>query len=438
MTTRAPAGSLWSATCAPMDPLPQLDAETRAEVAVIGAGYTGLSAALHVAEAGRDVLVLEAREIGEGGSGRNGGQVIAGLKHDPDILEARLGVRVGGQLAARAAEAPDLVFELIRRHAIECDATRTGWMQLAVSPTHLGALERRARQWRARGADVTVLSDRDAAQLTGTVRYCGGWIDRRGGTVQPLAYLRGLARAALAGGARLFTQSAARRLSSSGGTWRIETARGSVFARTVIAATDAYTDRALDDLRRTVVAVPSIQVATTPLPPALVAKILPGGQSVSDTRRLLSYFRLDAAGRFVLGTRGSYADVPIPANTQAHERALREIYPELAGLPLEYRWGGFVALTRDGLPHLHEPAPGFLAGLGYNGRGVAMATAMGRLLGRRALGESTESLDFPVTPVRPIRLHGLSRLGARATIRYLQVRDALELDSRRPLRRRVA
>ena len=421
-----------------MDPLPQLDAEIRAEVAVIGAGYTGLSAAMHVAEAGRDVLVLEAREIGEGGSGRNGGQVIAGLKHDPDILEARFGSRVGGQLAGRAAEAPDLVFELIRRHAIECDATRTGWIQLAASPTQLGALEQRARQWRARGADVAVLSDRDAARLTGTVRYCGGWIDRRGGTVQPLAYLRGLARVALAGGARLFTQSAAKRLSSSGGTWRIETARGAVIARTVIAATDAYTDRALDDLRRTVVAVPSIQVATTPLPPPLRAKILPGGQSVSDTRRLLSYFRLDGAGRFVLGTRGAYADVPVPAHTPAHERALREIHPELEGLPLEYRWGGFVALTRDGLPHLHEPAPGLLAGLGYNGRGVAMATAMGRLLGRRALGESAESLDFPVTPVRPIRLHGLSRLGARATIRYLHVRDALEQNPRRPLRRRVA
>ncbi len=438
MTTRSAAGSLWSATCAPMEALPQLDADLRAEVAVIGAGFTGLAAALHVAAAGRDVVVLEARDLGDGGSGRNGGQVIAGLKHDPDALEARFGERAGTQLVACAAQAPDLVFELIQRHAIDCEATRAGWMQLATSHAHLGALERRAQQWRARGADVAVLTGRDAAQLTGTARYCGGWIDRRGGTGQPLAYLRGLARAALAGGARLFTQSAAQRLSSSGGTWRIGTARGSVSAQTVIAATDAYTDGALDDLRRTVIAVPSIQVATTPLPAPLRAKILPGGESVSDTRRILSYFRLDAAGRFVLGTRGSYADVPIPATTHAHERALREIYPELEGLPLEYRWGGLVALTRDGLPHLHEPAPGLLAGLGYNGRGVAMATMMGRLLARRALGESVESLGFPVTPVRPIRLHGLSRLGARASIRYLQVRDALERETRRPPPRRVA
>jgi glycine/D-amino acid oxidase-like deaminating enzyme len=437
VTTLSATGSLWSATCRPMEPLPQLGDEAHAEVVVIGAGYTGLSAALHVAAAGREVLVLEAAELGEGGSGLNGGQVVPGLKHEPDLLAARYGERIGTQLTARSGEAPDLVFDLIRRHSIECDAVRTGWLQLAVSESHLPPLQRRAEQWRRRGADVAVLSDREAAQLTGSTRYCGGWIDRRGGTVHPLAYLRGLARAAQRSGARIFTRSAAARLSRSGGGWRVDTQRGWVDARTIILATDAYTDRAFDELRRTVVAVPSIQVATAPLPPPLRTAILPTRQSVSDTQRLLCYFRMDASGRFVLGTRGSFADVPIPATTAAHERALREIYPELAGFPLEYRWGGFVALTRDGLPHLHEPAPGLLAGLGYNGRGVAMATAMGRLLARRALGESAESLDFPLTPLQPIRLHGLSRLAARATIRYLQLRDALEQGSRRPPRRRV-
>ncbi len=421
-----------------MERLPQLSGATRADVVVIGAGYTGLSAALHIAAAGREVVMLEAGELGAGGSGLNGGQVIPGLKHDPDLLAARYGERIGAQLTARSAEAPDLVFDLIERHSIECDAVRTGWMQLAVSESHLPRLQQRAEQWRRRGANVATLSDREAAQLTGSKRYCGGWIDRRGGTVQPLAYLRGLARAATRCGARIFVRSAAAKLSRVAGGWRVDTERGSADAGIVILATDAYTDRALDALRRTVVTVPSIQVATTPLPPPLRAAILPHGQSVSDTQRLLCYFRVDASGRFVLGTRGSYADVPVPGTTTAHERAIRDIYPELVGLPLEYRWGGFVAMTQDGLPHLHAPAPGLLAGLGYNGRGVAMATAMGRLLGRRALGESVESLDFPVTPLRPIRLHSLSRLAARATIRYLQLRDALEQSLRRPLPGRAA
>jgi glycine/D-amino acid oxidase-like deaminating enzyme len=424
--TAGPAGSLWAATSAPLTPLAQLAADTRADIVVIGAGYTGMSAALHAAAAGGDVVVLEAREIGEGGSGLNGGQVIAGLKHDPDVLESLYGERVGAQLAACSGGAPDLVFDLIRRHAIECHAVRAGWLQLAVAERHLAALERRARQWRSRGADAAVVSDREAARLTGTRRYCGGWIDRRGGTVQPLAYLRGLARAAMGSGARLFVHSPVTRLSPRAGGWRVDTPRGSIDAVTVVVATDAYTGRPFGALRRTVVAVPSIQVATEPLPHDARAVILPGGQSVSDTQRILRYFRLDADGRLVLGTRGSYGDIPVPTGSRAHERALRELYPQLAGVALTYRWGGFVAMTRDGIPHLHEPAPGLLAALGYNGRGVAMATAMGRLLARRALGESAASLEFPITPVRPIRLHALSRMGARATIRYLQARDALE------------
>ena len=419
-------GSLWMSSCAPLAPLPQLGTEARAEIAVIGAGYTGLSAALHAASAGRDVLVLEAGEIGEGGSGLNGGQVIAGLKHDPDALERLYGEQAGAQLAACAGSAPDLVFDLIKQYGIECDAVRTGWLQLAVSETQLPGLERRAAQWRSRGADVAVLSARDAAELTGTARYCGGWIDRRGGTVQPLAYLRGLTRACQGHGVRLFARSPARRLARQGGIWRIDTERGAVAAQTVIVATDAYTDRVFDQLRRTVVAVPSIQVASAPLPTELRTRILPHGQSVSDTQRILRYFRLDASGRFVLGTRGAYTDIPSPANTPTHERALRELYPELAGVPIEYRWGGFVAMTRDGIPHLHEPEPGLLAGLGYNGRGVAMATTLGRVLARRARGEPAESLGFPLTPVRPIRLHGFSRMAARAAIRYLQTRDALD------------
>ena len=437
MTSSSATGSLWSATCAPIG-LPQLATATRAEVVVVGAGYTGLSAALHIAAAGRDVVVLEARELGEGGSGLNGGQVIAGLKHDPDLLVARYGETVGSQLIARSAQAPDLVFDLIRRHAIECDAARAGWLQLAVSESHLPLLQRRADQWRQRGADVAALSDREVTHLTGSTRYCGGWIDRRGGTVQPLAYLLGLARAAMRSGARIYTQSPAAKAIPAGGGWCVEGRGGRVSARALILATDAYTDRAFDALRRTVVTVPSIQVATAPLPSRLRAAILPGGHSVSDTQRLLCYFRLDAAGRLVLGTRGSYGDIPVPARTAAHERALREINPELAGIPLQYRWGGLVALTPDGLPHLHEPAPGMVAGLGYNGRGVAMATAMGLLLARRALGEPGESLEFPLTPIRPIRLHGLSHLAARATIRYLQLRDAIETGSRRQPRRSAA
>ena len=416
--------SLWSAT-APAGPVcGVLAGSLRAEAVVVGAGYTGLSAALHLAEAGRDVIVLEAAEIGERASGLNGGQVIPGVKPDPDALEAMLGAQ-GARAVATTAAAPDLVFDLIARHGIQCEARRMGWIQPATSEQMLAQQTQRAAQWQRRGAAVGMLSRDEVARLTGAVGYCGGLIDRRGGTVQPLAYARGLAHALARTGGRIYTRSPALRLARAGDTWCVETPGGSVRAPLAILATNAYTDAIHDGLRRSVVPVPSFQVATAPLPAQLRAGILPEGQGASDTWHLLRYFRLDAAGRLVLGTRGTFATAPTLHDVRYHYRAARELFPQLGEISFEYHWGGFVAMTRDHLPHLHELEPGLLAGLGYNGRGVAMATVMGRLLARRALGTPPEELGFPVTSLRPIPWHALSGLGVRTTIQYLRMVDGL-------------
>jgi len=416
--------SLWTATAIAGPQVSELTGDVQAQVAVVGAGYTGLSAALHLAEAAQDVVVLDAAEIGAGASGLNGGQVIAGLKADPDELERLYGEK-GEAVVSTVSGAPDIVFELIRKHSIDCDAVRSGWIQSAVSEASLDTLARRMRQWAKRGAPVELLSRQETARLTGSEFYLGGWIDRRGGTVQPLSYVRGLARAAKGAGARLFTRSPAVKLERTAGSWRICTPRGSVQSPVVIVATDAYTDHLIDDLRRTIVAVPSLQVATVPLPQGLRSTILPERQAVSDTQRLLRYFRLDATGRLLMGTRGAFADTPQAFAVAHHYRAAREIYPQLQGIGFEYHWGGWVGMTPDGLPHLHEIAPGLMAGLGYNGRGIAMATVMGRLLARWVLAGSARELPFPVAPVRPIPLHRLSGLGARVAIQYYRALDAL-------------
>ncbi len=413
--------SLWEATAAPAPDTPTLQGALRAEVAIVGAGFTGLSAALHLAEAGRDVVVIDAQAPGWGASGRNGGQVIAGVKDDPDVLEQRHGTA----LVATVGSGPDLVFDLIARHAIDCSPVRSGWLQLAVSEATLRVASGRAAQWQARGAPVRALDAREAARLSGSGVYVGGWLDRRGGTVQPLAYARGLAAAAQRAGARIFSASPATGLAQNGG-WDVQTPHGSVRAATVILATNAYTDRLHDPLRRSVVAVPSYQIATDPLPEALRASILPEGQSVSDMRRLLRYFRTDAEGRLVMGARGVYGDAPPAQAMRRQLQAVREIYPQAAGLAFPYRWGGMVAVTPDHMPHLHALAPGLLAGLGYNGRGVAMATLMGKLLADWAGGADADALGFPVTTLSPMRLHAFSRLGVRAAVQYLAARDALE------------
>jgi glycine/D-amino acid oxidase-like deaminating enzyme len=425
-TESTDAHSLWAATAAPLAPQSQLAGPVQADVAVVGAGYTGLAAALHLSEAGRSVVVLDAVEPGERASGLNGGQVIPGLKYDPDTLEEMYGAQLGPQLVATVASGPDLVFGLIGRHGIACDAVRNGWLQLATSESALGSLAARARQWQQRGVAAQVLTRQDAVRLTGSQRYCGGWLDRRGGTLQPLAYVRGLARSALRAGCRIHAHSPALRLTRSGRAWCIETPRGELRSELVILATNAYADRLHGPLRRSVVAIPSFQVATAPLPPALRAAILPEGQAVSDTCRLLRYFRLDAQGRLVMGTRGLFGTHPPAVAARHHYRAVREIYPQLDGLPFEFHWGGMVAMTRDHLPHLHELAPGLRAALGYNGRGVAMATVLGTLLARWSLGEPPAELGFPVTPVRPMALHRWSRLGARVAIQTLRTLDGID------------
>jgi glycine/D-amino acid oxidase-like deaminating enzyme len=416
--------SLWSVTAPPGPECARLAAPEKAQVAIVGAGYTGLAAALQLAEAGAEVVVLESREVGECASGLNGGQVIPGVKHDPDTLEELFGPQAA-RLIDTVAAGPEVVFGLIERLKIACDATRSGWIQPATSDAALEQQAQRVEQWRRRGAPVEMLARAQVTRLTGSARYLGGLLDRRGGTVQPLAYARGLARAALAAGVRLYTRSAALRLTPENGGYRIETAAGSVSAPRVIIATNAYTGALTGSLRRSIVRVPSFQVATAPIPSELRATILPGGQSASDTCRLLRYFRMDASGRLVMGTRGTFATTPTTHTVRHHYRAVAEIYPQLAGLGFEYHWGGFVAMTPDHLPHLHELSPGLTTGLGYNGRGVAMATVMGGLLARWARGEPAAELGFPVTPLRPVPLHAFSGLGVRATIQYLRLADAL-------------
>ncbi len=418
------AQSLWQAT-APQAPayLP-LRGTHSTRIAVVGAGYTGLSAALHLAEAGQDVVVLEANQPGWGASGRNGGQVIAGVKHDPETLQRLFGDAIGQRLIDLAGAAPDLVFDLIERHCIACDAIRRGWLQLAVSPASEAVLQERARQWRTQGAECRMLGAAETASHTGSAAYQAAMLDPRGGTVQPLAYAQGLAAAALRAGARLFGGSPVSALRRHASGYQLTTAAGALTVDRVILATNAYADRLQNSLRRSIVTVPSWQVATAPLPPAIRQTILPGLQSGSDMRRLLRYFRLDAAGRFILGSRGSFAEPQPDAAVRRLCQAALSLFPQLRGIPFTHHWGGMVAVTPDHMPHLHVLAPGLFAGLGYNGRGVAMATAMGAELAKLAAGTPPEQASFPVSPLRPMRLHAASRLGVRATIAWYRMLDA--------------
>jgi glycine/D-amino acid oxidase-like deaminating enzyme len=415
--------SLWRATAPHAPATVVLGDRVEADVAIVGAGYTGLSCAIALAETGRNVVVLEAREIGHGASGRNGGQVIPGLKQDPDELIARYGREHGEGLVRLAGGAADRMFALIAKHGIDCGARQCGWIQPAHSAAAARAVVARARQWAARRAPVELLAGQQLALLLGTDTYRAGWLDRRGGAVQPLAYARGLARTALKLGARIHTGSPVVEIVHHIDEWAAMTPRGEVRARQLVLATDAYSGPLWPDMVTNQVIVTSVQTATEPLPDAIRHTILPGGTVASDTRKLLYYFRLDADGRFIIGGRGSVTDKVSPRVYAALRSVATRIYPFLAGVPWPYRWYGRVGITRDWLPHLAELAPGVWTVLGYCGRGVAMATTMGLVLGDMLSGG--HKLAYPAASLRPIPLHGLRQPLLQAGIAYYRLREAL-------------
>ncbi|GJD50324.1 Gamma-glutamylputrescine oxidoreductase [Methylobacterium crusticola] len=424
MTEPFPLGpSLWATTAPPAPPTEPLGASGRADAVVIGGGFCGLSTALHLAEAGLRPVLLEAREIGFGGSGRNGGQVIPGLKHDPDELVARLGPERGERLAAFAGGCADTVFDLIARHRMAVPHVRTGWIQGAHTPDGLRRAERRAAQWARRGAPVRLLDKPETDRLLGTGRYLGGWLDARGGAIQPLAYARGLARAALAAGARIHTGTPVTGLSRQGATWTVRTAGPSLATERVVLCTNGYTGDLWPGLRRTVVAANSFQVATTPLSDNLRGSILPEGQVSSDTRKLLLYFRLDHTGRLLMGGRGPFREPRGPGDWAHLERIVGRMFPRLAGIGFDHRWCGRVAITRDYLPHLHEPEPGLIVDIGCQGRGVGLQSSLGRAIAAYVARGDADALPLPLSPIRPLPLHGLHRLYASALVAWYRLSD---------------
>lgn len=423
-TPFALAPSLWAATAVAPLPTAPLSSDTRFDLIVVGAGFAGLNTALTLAQQGVSVAVFDTHEVGYGGSGRNGGQVIPGLKYDPDELIARFGQERGARLVQFAGSTADAVFDLIERFGLDVPHARKGWIQGAHTKAALDAVAKRAEQWARYGVDCNLLSRAQTSELLGTDKYLGGWLDRRGGAVQPLSYARELGRLALEKGAKIYTGARVIQIRPDTDGWQAELSNNvKVSAAKVVVCTNGYTQGLWPDLEKSIIAPNSFQVATAPLPEDIRSTILPGGQVSSDTRNLLLYFRLDHTGRLVMGGRGPFRE-PNAVTDWAHlENAIKKMYPQAAHMPIEYRWCGRVAMTRDYLPHLHEPAPGLIIDIGCMGRGVGLQTAMGQAIGRYVVDGDREALPFELRAIEPLPLHGMRKLYVGAIIVWYRLTD---------------
>jgi glycine/D-amino acid oxidase-like deaminating enzyme len=421
------APSLWAATAAPAPRTEILQGSAQADVAIVGAGYAGLSTALHLARRGVKTTLVEARELGFGGSGRNGGQVIPGLKYDPDDLIAMFGPERGGRLVDFAGRTADSVFDLIEQYDMDVPRQRNGWIQGAHTRAALTLAHARAEQWARHGAPVQPLDKGETSALIGTDRYLGGWVDKRAGAIQPLSYVHGLARAAMQEGATVYTESPVARLSrssSNSGRWTVHGANGSqLTAERVVLCTNAYGGGLVPRLNTTIIDANTFMVATQPLPDAVRASIFPQGQVCSDTRNLLLYFRLDHTGRLLMGGRGPFREPKGPEDWRHLERVIAKMFPQAADIGFDYRWCGRVAITRDHLPHLHEPEPGLLVDIGCQGRGVGLQTSMGRAMADYVATGEANALPVPVTPIKPFPLYALRRLYVNAVVTWYRLND---------------
>jgi len=423
--------SLWAAMTPPGPDLPELAGTAEADVVVIGGGFTGLSTALHLREKGVDVAIVEAMEPGWGASGRNNGQVIPTLSRpDPDDIIAKHGV-AGERFVNLLRDSAATLFDVARRYQIQAEQEQSGWVQPVHSPGRIKIAERRVRQWSKFGASVELLSRDEVRKMLGSEAWFGGFWNKTGGHINPLALSRGLARVVLERGGRIYARSPAISFARQNDRWIVRTEKGEISGRALIVATNAYTGEfsksLMPDIAHEVMLVLSWQVATQPLSDDVRKTIIPGRQAMSDTHGELYFARYDARNRLVTGGAvigpGNKAE---RIKIRVAER-LQRLWPQIGPVSFDYIWNGYVGMTTDFLPRIHRLGPSAYGWTGCNGRAVALSIALGDELSKAVRGLPEKDLALPFTDPVPIVAHGLLRRLAPLMLMVYRRRDAREI-----------
>ena len=412
--------SLWRSTAEPVPDFDELNQDIETDLLIVGAGYTGLSTALHAVDHVKDIVIIDQAQPGWGCSGRNGGQIHVQWKPD---LAALKQLYPGSQFETfieTMGAAVQLVFDLVEKYQIDCQAQRTGSVIAGKGTKAIRYLTEWSRFWAEAGEDVRLLDKSDTSELIGTAHYDRSMLDNRGGSLQPLAYSRGLAQACQERGITIYGNSRAIRIRPNGKGWQVSTPGGSVKCRRLVLATNGYTDNLWPGLSRTIVPVASMLTATRPLPKTVASTLLPKRQVVGEYAGVPAYYRVDDTNRLVFGWRGTLSGDIGSLNT-AHLRSKAEhLFPQIAGAGWEYDWAGYVGITSHQRPMLLKLSDNVYAGLGYNGRGVPMATMMGKQLAFALTGQPTA---ISAESLQTIPLHSLHRIGVLGRITSGHLRD---------------
>lgn len=387
-----------------------LSGHATADVAVIGGGVMGLATALSVAESGASVILLEATEIGDGASGRNGGLIVPIMRPHPSSIIKKLG-EPGERLVKTVIRSADHVFELIDRFRINCDAVRNGFLQPVHAKSLLSAVEGTANAWAKYGASCRFIDAGETAKHLGTNTYHGALFEPAGGYVNPLAYTRGLAKAGISLGVDIYTNSTVIQAEvSSAKRWRLLTNTGSVEVDKVVQCTGVQLPGVpnFPGIGPTRSLVPMVLhgLTTRPLPEEVHRKILPGKVAATDTRNYVLSVGYDCENRLVTSAAAPLGDGTLGMKQMARFVAgrLERVFPDLADIQFEYIWKGTAALNRHWLPSLYETAPDWYALTTCNGRGMALSTITGQMFGKALAGGNLENFVLPRAKPKPVAL----------------------------------
>ncbi|MDO9526296.1 MAG: FAD-binding oxidoreductase [Gemmobacter sp.] len=423
--------SLWTQSAAPAVETPSLAHDITCDVAIVGGGYAGLHAALTFAQAGLDVVLLEAGPLGYGGSGRNGGAVSAKFRRGFSDIAGQHGVEMARRMHRIAEQSVDhLVETLDTHHLTGAQFRQVGALKCAHSAKALAHAQIDA-EWTMStlGESGLRLLDRAAVEAeTGATGFVGGVLAQKGGTLQPLGYLRDLAASVQSKGVQIFTLSAVSAISEGAGGVELQCAGRVVSARKAVIATDAYSSLApaTRDIARCLVPFRSAMIATERLPPDLDARLLVEQRSYTETRRMMRWFR-KVDGRILFGGRGALGAVDDPAAFRKLHRAMLAIFPDLKGIPVAARWSGHVALTFDALPQAGMLSPNIGFAAGFNGAGVAMSGFVGHGVARQMLGHRFDLGLMERDGPKTVPFHAFRSVGVRTMTFGYEIMDALGL-----------